>query len=104
MVVTAGMTADSTLFHLWGAKDALSFLVVAATVGPDANITVDWAALRNGSAGSITFPSKPSHVFGFVIPSVSLGGFKILILPLSYHTHTYIFFLYFSLSACKVLY
>lgn len=83
VVMTAGMTTDSTLFHLWGAKEALSFLVVAATGGLDANITVDWAALRNGSAGSITFPSKPSHVFGFVIPSLILyndaddaGAFK----------------------------
>lgn len=70
--MTAGVATNSTLYHLWGAKDALSFIVVAGTGKPE--ITVDWDALRNSSAGSITFQSKPSHVFGFVIPSVSFIG------------------------------
>ncbi|KAK8401346.1 hypothetical protein O3P69_002837 [Scylla paramamosain] len=81
LVVTAGEGANNTLHHLWGAKETLSFLVVAGTGGP--NVSVDWDALRNGTNRSVTFQSQPSHVFGFVIPSLILyndpkdkGAFK----------------------------
>lgn len=70
LVLTAGEGTNNTLHHLWGAKEALSFLVVAGTGGP--RVSVDWDALRNGTNRSITFQSQPSHVFGFVIPSLIL--------------------------------
>lgn len=70
VVVTAGESANNTLHHLWGAKGALSFVVVAGTGGP--NVTVDWEALHNSTPESISFEKEPSHVFGFVIPSLVL--------------------------------